>query len=183
MSLRSIAAVHRRARSCHDGIRIGRFLGAQENIHGAPRQVSVPVPLPAEGPSPVGFLARGADGGLRAELVPNTEGLPLDHPRHERFVDVAAVFVRAGLVQGHANVRSRPGCGHVLVPHPAHVPSFEVLLACLTNSQARVRKLNIERLFEPWWCKCQYVLIPGVRSGIGLHCQRVSLSSCSCSDA
>jgi hypothetical protein len=49
----------------------------------------------------------------------------------------------------------------VSVANSTHIPSLEVFLAFLADSQARVRELDIQRLFKTRWSKCQDILRKG----------------------
>ena len=44
------------------------------------------------------------------------------------------------------------------IPNPAHIPSFEVLLAFLADRESRIWELHIQGMPETWWSKRQDVL-------------------------
>lgn len=47
------------------------------------------------------------------------------------------------------------------VANSTHIPSLEVFLALLADSQARVWELDIQRLFKTRWSECQDILGKG----------------------
>ena len=109
--------------------------------------------LPAELAGAVGLLARGADGdllavGLLEEVVLDLEGLPLDHPDGVGLVEVLALLVEAGLVDGHAYVVDGPWLGGVAVPLPAGLAGLVVLLALAADGQPLVGELDLDGLGE-----------------------------------
>lgn len=120
--------------------------------------MAVSVPFPTKAAGAVGPLAGGAHRCFGIKWLYDAVRLPLHHADGQRFIDILAVFVRAGFIHCDANIRRRPWRGGVNAPHATHLASFEILLAFVAHRQTRIGKLYIERLREARRSERQYIL-------------------------
>ena len=92
--------------------------------------------------------------------------MPLDHPRREGLVDVLAVFVEAGLVEGDADVVDGPRFAGVTVAFAAHFARLVVLLAFAAHGESLVGELDLNDLRKARRSKGKDV---PVRGGLRIH--------------
>jgi hypothetical protein len=116
------------------------------------------VSFPTKAASAVRPLASSTDWRFGIKGLLDAKRLPLHHAHRHGLVDIFAVFVETGIVNGYTNVSGCPRCRGMRIANSTHIPCLEVLFTFFANGQSRVWKLDAEHLLEPGRSKGQNIL-------------------------